>query len=292
MSNLKTILRFKKLKSHKKLRDVNSHNQRFNKVENANPEFKNIHLYGSKNLSRDIKKEFNKKGIKPRKDSVLAMEAIITLSPEYFSDDKKTKDFTYAAVHFLKENFDENVISITLHVDETSPHIHAIILPITEKGRLSAFECFAPNKLAELQDKYCKSMNKQLPEKFTYEKGSKAKHTEVKKFYTMAKEAVNKNETLTKEVVRLENKLMDEQDNNFALSNKVKKLETQIKQQQEEITGLKKLIYKLKKFINKIKEGKKKTISDPYELPELTIHNNPDVPKELQKNKRRNRPSI
>ncbi|MDK9734461.1 plasmid recombination protein [Vibrio sp. B511a] len=299
MSEVKTILRFEKLKSYQKLRSVNAHNQRFHKVPNANPELKNVHLYGSKNLAKDVRTELNQRGIKPRKGAVLALEAIISLSPKYFSDDKKTKDFTYAAVRFLKENFDENVISITLHVDETSPHIHAIILPIKDNGRLSARDYMSPSRKEELQEIYCNRMSELLNTKFTYTKKSKATHTDLKTYYGMVNEKLKpfkeENQSLKKDVSKLQEKLFKEQEENLELSGKVESLEKTIKTQQEEISYLKKLVKRLENVVKKLKSrfsNKNKKSSDPYELPELTIQNNPDIPKELQKNKRRNRPSI
>ncbi|EPW4741128.1 MobV family relaxase [Vibrio parahaemolyticus] len=288
---MKTILRFEKIKNFEHLNLSNAHINRYLETPNANPDVKNIHIFGSKNLVKTIKERLQKNGIKPRKNSVLSVEALLTLSPEYFFEDKDQKkltEFTKTAVTFLKENFGDNVISVDLHLDESNPHIHAHIIPLTNDGRLSARDMFNKITLKEFQKSYCEVMNKTLNKTFTYKAGSKAEHKDIKEFYT----EINEQKKYKEEVVKLENKLLDEQDNNFALSNQIKRLENQIKVQQEEISALKKLVNKLKKFISKLKRTKKEPSSDPYELPELTIHNNPDVPKELNKKKRKNRPSI
>ncbi|EJE4537711.1 plasmid recombination protein [Vibrio parahaemolyticus] len=288
---MKTILRFEKIKTFEHLNLSNAHINRYLETPNANPEIKNIHIFGSKNLVKTVKDRLQKNGIKPRKNSVLSVEALLTLSPEYFCEDKDQKkltEFTKAAVIFLKENFGDNVISVDLHLDESNPHIHAHIIPLTNDGRLSARDMFNKITLKGFQKSYCEVMTKTLSKNFTYKEGSKAKHKDIKEFYT----EINEQKKYKEEVVKLENKLMDEQDNNFALSNQIKRLENKIKVQQEEISALKKLVNKLKKFITKLKRTKKEQSSDPYELPELTIHNNPDIPKELNKKKRKNRPSI
>lgn len=44
------------------------------------------------------------------------------------------------SVDWLKDTFgEENVLSAVLHLDETTPHIHAVIIPIDERNRLCAF---------------------------------------------------------------------------------------------------------------------------------------------------------
>ncbi|EJB5283990.1 plasmid recombination protein [Vibrio parahaemolyticus] len=288
---MKTILRFEKIKTLEHLNLSNAHINRYLDTPNANPDINNIHIFGSKNLVKTVKDRLQKNGIKPRKNSVLSVEALLTLSPEYFCEDedqKKVTEFTKAAVTFLKENFGNNVISVDLHLDESNPHIHAHIIPLTNDGRLSARDMFNKITLKAFQKSYCEVMNKTLGKTFTYKEGSKATHKDIKEFYT----EINEQKKYKEEVVKLENKLMDEQDNNFALSNQIKRLENQIKVQQEEISALKKLVNKLKKFISKLKKTKKEPSSDPYELPALTINNNPDIPKELNKKKRKNRPSI
>lgn len=288
---MKTILRFKKIKTFEHLNLSNAHINRYLDTPNSNPDINNIHIFGSKNLVKTVKDRLKKKGINPRKNSVLSVEALLTLSPEYFCEDedqKKVTEFTKAAVTFLKENFGNNVISVDLHLDESNPHIHAHIIPLTDDGRLSARDMFNKITLKSFQKSYCEVMTKTLSKTFTYKEGSKAQHKDIKEFYT----EINEQKKYKEEVVKLENKLMDEQDNNFSLSNQIKRLENQIKVQQEEISALKKLVNKLKKFISKLKRTKKEPSSDPYELPELTIHNNPDIPKELNKKKRKNRPSI
>ena len=40
----------------------------------------------------------------------------------------------------------ENIVRFTLHMDERTPHIHCVFVPITEDGRLSAKEIFYPGK--------------------------------------------------------------------------------------------------------------------------------------------------
>lgn len=49
-------------------------------------------------------------------------------------------------------------MDFTLHMDERTPHIHCVVVPLTVDGRLSAKEVMGDRrKLSELQDCYGKS---------------------------------------------------------------------------------------------------------------------------------------
>lgn len=107
-------------------------------------------------------------------------------------------------LHFLERTFGrENIVSFTLHQDETTPHIHAVIVPVTReqrlhKGqrvgateRLSCRELFSPSSLRQLQTDYAEAMT---PHKF--ERGIKystAIHEDVRQHHgaqQMSKEAL------------------------------------------------------------------------------------------------------
>lgn len=61
---------------------------------------------------------------------------------------------------FIKEEFGEsNVMRFTLHLDEKTPHIHVVTVPLTEDGRLSAKEVIGDkNALERRQDRYAERM--------------------------------------------------------------------------------------------------------------------------------------
>lgn len=279
---MKTILRFEKIKTYQQLNLSNAHIQRYLDTPNADNNKKNFHIYGSKNLVKSVKTHFKKKGIKPRKNSVLCMEAILTLSPEFFENQFKTRDFAKAAYEFLKENFGDNLKSVTIHLDESTPHIHAHILPITDDGRLSARDLFNKLTLESFQEIYCKTMSEKIGNQFEYEKGSKAKHQDLDKFYTKINEQKKEHE-------ELQAQLFKEKENNLDLKDEIKHLKVEMKNQQEEISNLKKYINKLKKAFKKLKSSFTKKSNDEYELTKLTFDNFPDLKLE-NKNKRRNRP--
>jgi hypothetical protein len=92
-------------------------------------------------------------------------------------------------LHFLKQKFGEkNVVSFTLHQDEKTPHIHAVVIPITEKNRLSADTLFNPKTLAQLQTDYAQAMNHHGLERGVA--GSRRQHQDMKQIYGYQKKTV------------------------------------------------------------------------------------------------------
>lgn len=63
-------------------------------------------------------------------------------------------------MEWLKSHFGaDNVKSATLHLDETTPHIHSMIFPKNEKGRLCAKDWLGgAEKLSAMQDSYALAM--------------------------------------------------------------------------------------------------------------------------------------
>lgn len=130
---------------------------------------------------------------KVRDDQVRAMEVVLTASPEWFkrdqdgqAEDVRGGQWVESNLDFLKEKFGEkNVVSFTLHQDETTPHIHAVVIPITqnEKGRtcLSADRLFNPTTLSQLQTDYAAAMAEHGLERGI--EGSRRQHQDMKQVY-------------------------------------------------------------------------------------------------------------
>ncbi|ANS86470.1 hypothetical protein VSVS12_02721 [Vibrio scophthalmi] len=270
MEDIKTILRFEKIKSYNDLNLANAHANRYSDTPNANTELTKYNklLFGTNNMVKKLKSFFNEKGIKPRKGSVLAMDGMLTLSPNYFENKQNTIEFIKAAKEYLEETFGENLLSVHFHIDETSPHIHFYVIPMNQKGRLSAFDCFNKNTLPAFQKSYCEFMSKKLKLKLSYKEGSKAKHTTLKEYYKMVND----------EVSPLKNEI-----------EKLQKLENEVEELKTEVSKLKLFIETLKKQMNQLKDFFKKQNEKPLvtfdncELPKLTPNNFPDIENELKK---------
>ena len=129
-----------------------------------------------------------------RKDAVKYTTHILTGSHtemmEIFSDEKKMEAWIHANIHFLGEEFgEENIVRFTLHMDEKTPHIHAVTVNLTKDGRLSAKELIGNRKqMQERQDRYAERM-----EQFGLKRGLKntgIKHEDAKEYYKRMNEAL------------------------------------------------------------------------------------------------------
>lgn len=182
---------------------IGSHIDRTRTVKNADPERTHLNTdlirtkYSTMPLnaaiSARIKEGYNGKQT-IRKDAVRYINHVLTGShedmKEIFKDKEKRENWIRANFNFICKHFggEENIVRFTIHMDEKTPHIHCITVPLTADGRLSAREMVGNNKkLQELQDIYSGYM-----EEFNLERGirgSNAKHTDIKEFYARINEA-------------------------------------------------------------------------------------------------------
>ncbi len=185
-------------------------------AENADPNLteKNITYkkYPSLNLNQSINQHLKEIGIeKIRKDAVKAVEILCTASPEFFHQkdmDLRIDAFRKKANAFIIEKYGkENVMTADLHLDEKTPHIHYVIVPITKDKRLSAkIVCGNRKDYQNLQNEYAEKM-KGLGLKRGIE-GSNAKHIEMKEFYgTLKTNITPMNEFLEKRKNKTDTKL-------------------------------------------------------------------------------------
>jgi len=188
------ILRVAKLKTKGQASAATGHNYRQHPVPNVdqgaphpNREYVNTAQLDYWTLAEQRIQEAGVKRI--RSDSVKAMEVIMTGSPEGFirGQDGRAVDYSksqWAAdnLRFLKEQFGaKNVVSFTLHQDETTPHVHAVVIPITPDGRLSADQLFNPKSLRQLQTDYAQAMGPHGMERGV--EHSQAKHKPMSRMY-------------------------------------------------------------------------------------------------------------
>ena len=126
-----------------------------------------------------------------RKDAVLINEWIITSDRKFFEDlsDEDTKEFFISAKDYFAENFGEkNIIYATVHLDESTPHLHMGIVPFDKDKKLSAKRVFNRETLRDIQE----NLPKYLQEKgFDIKRGiegSDRKNLTVPEFKEMKKE--------------------------------------------------------------------------------------------------------
>ena len=106
---------------------------------------------------------------KLRNDAVVVRGLVLQPSADVFegmSDNEKLEKmraFAKASLAFLytdKAFGFANVIGASVHMDETNPHMHVAIMPMTDDGRLSQKDFFkGPNHLRALHKNYREHMN-------------------------------------------------------------------------------------------------------------------------------------
>jgi hypothetical protein len=187
------ICRVAKIKTAQAGAAKTAHNYRQRETPNADTERKPMnHEYintAERNYWELATERIQEAGAKVRHDSVRGVEVLLTASPEAFKrqadrspNDWHESKWAEANIAFLKGKFGEqNVVSCTLHQDELTPHFHAVVVPLTPDGRLSAKDVFNPKTLRALQTEYAEAMKP-----FGMERGvehSRAKHEVMRHVY-------------------------------------------------------------------------------------------------------------
>jgi hypothetical protein len=185
------ILRHAKISSTTKGGAI-AHNHRHVEGEqiNINPDLENLNQYF---FGGGAKARIDEKlPAKMRKDAVVSVEVLLTASPEFFdgleTDRAKLAknpvflDWVQRSKKWVEVEFGKNLVDLVLHMDESTPHFHALAVPLTKDGRLCAKEVTARTEMQRRQTGYAKAM-----EKFGLKRGDPA--TETKRRHIKLKEA-------------------------------------------------------------------------------------------------------
>ena len=107
-------------------------------------------------LSRRVKERIAQLHLKkrPRSDAVGIEDIIVSASVDFMLqlDCDTREQYFRDSLHFFQRRYGkENVMYCQCHMDESNPHIHIGVVPITPDGRLSAKVLFCPKTLEQLQ---------------------------------------------------------------------------------------------------------------------------------------------
>uniref|UniRef100_UPI003D8116E9 MobV family relaxase n=1 Tax=Limosilactobacillus reuteri TaxID=1598 RepID=UPI003D8116E9 len=156
--NLSGMLRhdFRETKNHK------------NKDIDPNKSDQNIELVADHKLHKqDIVDYINKRrrsSRKLRRDAVMVDEWIISSDREFFDTGHSERNegyFKSALAYFQQKFGSENVMYASVHYDETTPHMHMGIVPMTKDGKLSSKQVFDRNTLRTIQTEFPRYMQEQ-----------------------------------------------------------------------------------------------------------------------------------
>ena len=232
------VARMQKMKAEN-LIGIGNHNQRKTK-NHSNPDIDtslselNYDLVNrTDNYKKDIENFINENKSTTRavrKDAVLINEWIITSDRKFFENlsDEDTKKFFITAKEYFAENFgEENIRYATVHLDESTPHLHMGIVPFDKDKKLSAKRVFNREALRNVQE----DLPKHLQEKgFDIKRGlegSDRKNLTVPEF----KELKEKEKEIEKEIDRKKNELKA-----YTKETKIdKKIDVKIKREMEDV---------------------------------------------------------
>lgn len=110
--------------------------------------------------AKSIHEEKGTKMRKPRllgSDDLLALEVLTTYSNEAEVD---VDSWSIKNIAFLSDEFKkENILSSVLHLDETTPHIHTLIIPINNKNNICIRDFLnGKYELQNMQNRYADAM--------------------------------------------------------------------------------------------------------------------------------------
>ncbi|MFP7675778.1 MobV family relaxase [Marivita sp. S0852] len=197
------ILRLKKISGEKGRGKANlsaaaRHNLRERDAANARPEdaHRNIHLAGARTAKELMALWDERAPEKVRRNAVPAIEYVMSASPEEMAQmgSIQSEDYLRDAFAWIEEKHGaENILSAVIHMDETTPHLQVLVIPLDERGKLNARDIVGNAKdLSAMQTDYAERVGA----KYGLERGlmrSGAKHETIKSFYARA----NANENLS-----------------------------------------------------------------------------------------------
>jgi hypothetical protein len=298
----KCVLRIKKL-HQEDLRKVSSHNLRKIKVANADGT-KNIHplqvRLNDTDLTSDLRQVMLKKlsdhGIRSiATNAICGIELVFSVSNGFFNDDimksfdiesnvnkHRLADWTNMTASWLRNMFGDNLLQMQLHLDETTPHIHAVVLPLVEKPiikgtglrkgesvlkmRLCGSDVLRKSWYFHMQTEYSKAVKVLGLERGEYQ--SKAAYKDLRKLEALQKEL---------ELMKLENDKLNKDAASYKAE--LKMMRHEIVDEKRRYDALKQLVDNKKKIIMQLddyraeQQTKIKTLESTKQQREAEIAN-------------------
>ena len=141
-------------------------------------------------------KEF---GLSPRKDAVVMNSFVLGSDKTFFDGLAKIEQYNFFSdcYKFFAERYgEENIIAAVVHNDETTPHMHLNLMPVTKDGRLCSKQLFDKPQLQQLQTDFYEAVGKRWGLQRGKE-GSQKKHLSTAEF--KAKKIIEQAEAIREE---------------------------------------------------------------------------------------------
>ena len=157
---------------------IQSHNNREHEPK-TNPDVDmsrsedNYDLISCDNYKRSIKEKLSnlvESSRAVRKDAVVVCNFIVTSDNEIMNalGADRQREFFQDSVKWFSDRYGaDRVLNATVHMDETTPHLHIGVVPITQDGRLSAKAIFTKTEMKAIQTEFARDVG----EKYGLERG-------------------------------------------------------------------------------------------------------------------------
>lgn len=171
------VVRMMKIKSGA-VGGIQSHNNREHEPK-TNPDVDmsrsedNYDLISCDNYKRSIKEKLSnlvESSRAVRKDAVVICNFIVTSDNETMNalGADRQREFFQDSVKWFSDRYGtDRVLNATVHMDETTPHLHIGVMPITQDGRLSAKAIFTKTEMKAIQTEFARDVG----EKYGLERG-------------------------------------------------------------------------------------------------------------------------
>ncbi len=186
---------------------IEKENERDENYEASNPQIdsertKNNYRftpYFGKTYTEFINGRIKELGLFPRKDAVVMNSFVLGSDKTFFDGLVKVQQYNFFSdcYKFFAERYgEENIIAAVVHNDETTPHMHLNLMPVTKDGRLCSKQLFDKPQLQQLQTDFYESVGKRWGLQRGKE-GSQKKHLSTAEF--KAKKIIEQAEAIREE---------------------------------------------------------------------------------------------
>lgn len=190
-ANMKFSFSFQKLNKDK-IKTAENHNHRSHPTESQLP--KTEWFTRTQNME-SLAVEWNHsamdkaKSLQGRKDAVLAIEFVIQVGNQRDWREEPTHENSFGKALPLTDDFVErffaqskkwvsdefgidNLVSMQLHIDESTPHMHVVVTPITKKNKLQAKEWLdGGSRIGSIRQRCHKVINEKIECTYTPNSG-------------------------------------------------------------------------------------------------------------------------
>lgn len=155
--------------------------------------------YFGKTYTEFINGRIKELRLSPRKDAVVMNSFVLGSDKTFFDGLSRVEQYNFFSdcYKFFVERYGaENIIAAVVHNDETTPHMHLNLIPVTKDGRLCSKQLFDKPQLQQLQTDFYESVGKRWGLQRRKE-GSQKRHLSTAEF--KAKKIIEQAEAIREE---------------------------------------------------------------------------------------------